>query len=90
MSTWYCFGCGKNIGSKERCPYCGMHRSGEEPMSEKEAHDVLTRNGYFTNDTKKKEKKPMFSDEEILAFGLYPKDKGYKASLIMRILGKDR
>lgn len=90
MSTWYCFGCGENIGNKERCPYCGMHRSGEEPMSEKEARAVLARNGYFSDGKNKKGKQPTFSNEEILALGLYPKDEGYKESLIMRILGKDR
>lgn len=29
-----------------------------------------------------------FSEEEILALGLYPKDEAYKMSLISRILGK--
>lgn len=29
-----------------------------------------------------------FSDEEILALGLYPKSETYKMSLISRILGK--
>ena len=29
-----------------------------------------------------------YSDEELLALGLYPKDEGYKMSLISRILRK--
>ena len=33
-------------------------------------------------------KKPLFTDEEILATGLYPKDEGYEMSLISRILDK--
>ena len=34
------------------------------------------------------EKKPLFSDEEILATGLYPKDEGYRMYLISKILDK--
>ena len=33
-------------------------------------------------------KKPLFTNEEILATGLYPKDEGYKMSLISWILDK--
>ena len=29
MSTWFCFGCQKNIGDNQYCPYCGMHRLGD-------------------------------------------------------------
>lgn len=38
--------------------------------------------------TDAKEKKPLFSDEEILATGLFPKDDGYEMSLISKILDK--
>lgn len=36
---------------------------------------------------KRKNRGSFFSNEEILALGLYPKDEGYKMSLISRILG---
>lgn len=36
---------------------------------------------------KRKNRRSVFSDEEILALGLYPKDERYKMSLISRILG---
>ena len=36
---------------------------------------------------KRKNRRSFFSNEEILALGLYPKDEGYKMSLIARILG---
>lgn len=38
--------------------------------------------------TTKTKKQPIFNDSEKLALGLYPKDEGYKMSLISRILGK--
>ena len=37
---------------------------------------------------KRKEKSRKFSDEEILALGLYPQDEGYKMHLISQILDK--
>ena len=40
------------------------------------------------NPKRKKSVVHDYSDEEILALGLYPKDEGYKMSLISRILGK--
>lgn len=36
----------------------------------------------------KKEEKYVFTDEERLALGLYPKDEGYKMYLISKILNK--
>lgn len=46
---------------------------------------------YSSGSLKKKgnmPKKPLFTNEEILATGLYPKDEGYKMSLISWILDK--
>lgn len=39
---------------------------------------------------KQPKNRQLFNDEEQLALGLYPKDEGYKISLISRILGKKR
>ncbi len=74
----FCLQCGKDIGDiiKNRiCPYCGT-----------EQYDVPQNSVYVREEH---EKSHMgFSDEEILVLGLYPKDEGYKMSLISRILSK--
>jgi len=85
MSDWFCYGCDENIGDKEYCPYCGMHRSGETPMKVRETRSMLT-----SGSNKKGAVLYPFSREERLATGLYPKDEGYKMSLISKILGKHR
>ncbi len=75
----FCLNCGKEIGdiSKNRiCPFCGFSQY-EKPKANAVMHKP-----------RKSERKKEFSDEEILALGLYPKDEGYKMSLISRILGK--
>lgn len=77
----FCLQCGKDIGdiSKNRiCPYCGTEQY-EAPRSS------------IAINLQQGEKKSLlydFSDEEILALGLYPKDETYKMSLISRILGR--
>ena len=76
----FCLQCGKDIGniSENRiCPYCG---------TEQYSMPQTKRNSYAIGMYKKSRK--GFSDEEILALGLYPKDEGYKMSLISRILGR--
>lgn len=76
----FCLQCGKNIGniSKNRiCPYCG---------TEQYSMPQTKMNSYATNMNEKSNKR--FSDKEILALGLYPKDEGYKMSLISKIVGR--
>lgn len=73
----FCLQCGKDIGdiTKNRiCPHCGT-----------EQYDVPRS---ITYERGAKKSCRGFSDEEILALGLYPKDEEYKMSLISRILGK--
>ncbi len=75
-----CFECLEEIGKARVCPYCGT----EMFPTVEEANKILKR-----NDIKiKSENKRGFSDEEILELGLYPKDDGYKISLISGILGR--
>lgn len=88
MSDWFCYGCDENIGDKEYCPYCGMHRSGETPMISKESNRIQGGNGQ-KKQTQKQGPSYPFSEEERLATGLYPKDEGYKISLISRVLEKN-
>lgn len=74
----FCLQCGKDIDdiTKNRiCPYCGI-----------EQYDVPQNSTYVREEHKRSHR--GFSDEEILALGLYPKDEGYKMSLISRILGR--
>lgn len=76
-----CFECLEEIGKQRVCPYCGA----EIFPTAKEAEKILKKN---QKEIKRQQKEKGFSDEEILALGLYPKDEGYKMSLISRILGK--
>ena len=80
-----CRYCGYDMGSDELllCPKC---------FKSMELNEENIKNISATiRQMKPKRKKSVvhdYSDEEILALGLYPKDEGYKMSLISRILGK--
>lgn len=52
------------------------------------ANEQLENRQYIQKEFETNEKEPIFDDAEKLALGLYPKDKGYKMSLISKILGK--
>lgn len=91
----FCLLCGKTIGMWEKqCPYCGEKQFGEndeyypDEKSMKSARQILENRGKTANSRKRKILKPTYSDEEKLTLGLYPKDKGYKMSLISKILSK--
>ncbi len=80
----FCIDCGKEAGDNRICPYCGFEIYVDVPESVyRDARAFM--NGAYAS---KSQKKRGFTDEEILALGLYPKDEGYKMSLISRILGK--
>ncbi len=84
-----CIVCFKEIGVDRICKYCGSVQY-DEPSEEvyERANEILSAGKSHTIQTSKQERQPIFNDEEILALGLYPKDEGYKMSLISRILGK--
>lgn len=88
--TWFCYNCDENIGDAKKCPYCGYSRNGEEDKYAPTAQSYIMAKKALYGDTCKsrQNKKPIFTDEERLDLGLHPKDKGYKMSLISRILGK--
>ena len=74
------FDCDREIDFMEDfCPYCGYPQYDESGRE-----DVISE----PFQKRKKEWLHDFSDEEILAIGLYPKNETYKMSLISRILGK--
>ena len=82
MDKQYCLDCGEEIDVLvDKCPYCGFDYI-EFYKSKK-----ITKTNKKSS-TKANKKARMFTDEEILALGLYPKDECYKMSLISRILGK--
>lgn len=85
-NTWFCYGCDENIGDNEYCPYCGMHRSGDKPMSKKEAGRVLAN---FFGGKPKNEKQPMFSTEECLVYGIHPDDETYRKTMELEVLSKN-
>ena len=84
--THFCLQCSAKIEINDiKCPHCGFNQYGEnnEFYPDKKAYRNIRK---YVNGSVRKQK--GFSDEEILALGLYPKDKGYKVSLLSRILGK--
>ena len=73
----FCLQCGKDIGNINQnriCPYCG-----------KEQYEMPQKIDYMPP---KKKILYDYSEEELLALGLYPPDEHYKMSLISMILGK--
>ena len=74
------------------CPHCNFKQYGENnEFYPDEKSDVLAKkilNNMNKPTTIKKTKWDGFSDEEILALGLYPDDECYKMSLITKILNK--
>lgn len=87
MGNRKCIQCRKVIDRKDKvCKYCGTHQYGENDEfypTENTYRQLQNRVNVSSN-----KQRYNYSDEEILALGLYPKDEGYKMSLISRILGK--
>lgn len=76
MGTLFCTHCAGPIDyNDEFCRQCGA----------KNEYRINTNTILRTQKTKKRSKE-IFSDTERLALGLYPKDEGYKMSLITKIL----
>lgn len=89
MGNWSCLQCGKDIDMfEEICPHCGTNQYGEHEEYKPTAETYHQINRLFKHKGVKQKKKRGFSEEEILALGLYPKDEGYKMSLISIILNK--
>lgn len=99
MDKQFCLDCGNKIKRfVDKCPYCGFDyiefnkpkkASFDDMVSETLKKELYTRKVKKAN--KKANKKSLiYSEEEILALGLYPKDECYKMSLISKILGKNK
>ena len=80
-----CTYCGYNMGNGLRlCPKCSKmtgYREKEVEQSMRSMQSAQSKRNHL-------ESNKGYSDEEILALGLYPKGEGYKMSLISRILGR--
>ena len=75
-----CLNCKNTVGLFDQiCPYCGNKMYDDKPV---------TGNVQYQKENVKKKRLRDFSDEEILAMGLYPQNESYKRSLISRIVGK--
>ena len=92
-----CHNCGKVLNGDLYpyvCPYCNYHRYGENgeyaptPEMMELARKVVGIQEEPPIRQRKSRERGGFTDEEILALGLYPDDEKYKMSLISRILGK--
>ena len=99
MEKWFCTNCGNKARTDERfiCPNCGVKRYGEsdEDRPAPKSPNLISRIIANARDQEMEEfdleEQDGFSNEEILALGLYPKnDKHYKMSLISMILGNQR
>lgn len=85
--TWFCYECQENIGDNEYCPYCGTHRFGKDfVMDENGAKSILKK---FFGSKPKKEKQPIFSEEECFLYGIHPKDEMYRKTMELDILSKN-
>lgn len=75
-----CINCKKELDRfAEVCPYCGEQQYDDEPVQKPVINKMRM---------KRESKEPLFSDEEILALGLYPNDEGYRMSIISQIAEK--
>lgn len=74
----YCLYCLEKLNDDVNiCPKCGFNYI-----------EFMKRPIEFRHPKKRRKILRDFSDEEILAMGLYPQNESYKMSLISRILGK--
>lgn len=92
MSNHWCLHCGKTIALwEEKCPYCGTNQFGEnnEYAPDAKSYDMARKALYGTpQKVRQKKKEPMFTDLQILMFGLYPK--GFKEILKLKVFWKKR
>lgn len=79
----FCLDCGKEIGKKEKCPYCGFDWTKDLCDNGFDLHlPKRSRHGL-----KDRISEPLFTDEEALILGIYP-DKLHKAILLDKIREK--
>lgn len=73
----FCLDCSEKLHDDVNiCPKCGFNYT-----------EFMGRSTEIRHQKKRRKILRDFSDEEILAMGLYPQNESYKMSLISRILG---
>lgn len=75
-----CIDCGKKIGAlDEKCPYCGAEQYDDEPVV----------NVQSTRTKPKGSKRPVFSEEECLVYGIHPDDELYRKTIELNVLSRN-
>lgn len=100
--TDFCLMCGKTIGMWDKtCKHCGANQFGENNEfypDEKAMKAVRTAmqgqqtaesEGFFSRLFGKKQKQPMFSEEECLVYGIHPDDEMYRKTMELNVLSKN-
>ena len=96
-----CLMCGEKIDSDlMECPHCGEKQYGEnnefypDEKSMRAARVILQgqssgKVGFFGQFFGKKQKQPMFSEEECFLYGIHPDDEMYRKTMELDILSKN-
>ncbi|MDD6235479.1 MAG: hypothetical protein PUB17_09930 [Lachnospiraceae bacterium] len=87
--SFFCLQCGMDMHKPERiCPYCKSVQY-EEPSAVNMAAAAKALNGRAAG-RKSKSRLYDYTDEELLATGLYPDDEAYRMGLISNVLNKKK
>ena len=85
--SFFCLQCGMDMHNPDRiCPYCKTVQY-EEPSAANMAMAANALNGRAHG---RKSKLYDYTDEELLATGLYPDDEAYSMGLISNVLNKKK
>lgn len=89
-ATKYCLFCSESIDIfAKKCKYCGENQYGDNnEYAPTPQSDAIARRILYGSTNMRRRKTRSYTNKERLVLGLYPKDEGYKMSLISRILGK--
>lgn len=89
---WECMLCGKPIGMWDKvCKHCGTKQFGDNNECYPDEDAVKSTQILWNRRTKdtKKEKQPIFTEEEAFIMGVHPQDEFYRKTMELDILGKD-
>lgn len=99
--TRFCIQCSKTIGIWDKsCKYCGTNQFGEnnefypDEKSMGKARAIIQSQttvdtGFFERFFRKKQKQPMFSEEESFLYGIHPNDEIYRKTMELDVLSKN-
>lgn len=97
-----CLMCGEKIDSDiMECPYCGEKQYGENnefypdekvikaAMAIMEGRQPVKKEDFASRSLGKKQKQPIFSEEECFLYGIHPNDEMYRKTMELNILSKN-